>query len=660
MTLETLLKELNPHQRAAATFARKHALVLAGAGTGKTKTIVARAAHLIAEGTPTHRIHILTFTRRAASEIVQRVKLHLGEQATGLRASTFHTFCMSLIHQAPNLFGVKGYSVIDREDQIQLFRMVRGGVAKKGEQLATAVEICNLYSYARNTGKSLSDTLTEKQPGFLTSREKIAEIVSAYQARKHARKYLDYDDILDVVVQAMRQSQDAVSWVAGHFEHLLVDEMQDTNPLQWQILDPLKSQCVLFCVGDDAQSIYKFRGADFKNIHSFNERVPSSTQFKLTENYRSTQEILDVSNWLLDQSPLKYDKRLMAVRGTGVLPQFHNFPNEWEEAGWIASDIQQRRNDAGDQWSEHMILTRTAFGARAMESALLAAEIPYIYVGGTKLLESAHVRDMLSLVRIIGNPSDELAILRYLTLFHGVGEVTANRAVEAMLATASLNDAILTLKNQKNIPLEAAEGIAVVAKSLNNVAGAIRDSVQFLEKILESKYQNQDWPKRRRDFTMVKKLAERHTSILSFIEEYLLDPVHTTQIREDSTPDVVTLITIHSAKGTECKTCYLLNAGPGAFPSRFELASVDEVEESRRTLYVALTRAKDNLLVTRRSFSQWATAEVADPEIEGYFFSTLPEGLFELIEHGQKKSDPISPEILNPKGYKFSGGINLS
>ena len=660
MTLETLLNELNPHQRAAATFASKHALVLAGAGTGKTKTIVARAAHLITQGTPAHRIHILTFTRRAASEIVQRVKLHLGEQAAGLRASTFHTFCMSLIRQAPNLFGVKGYSVIDRDDQIQLFRMIRGGVIKKGERFATAAEICNIYSYARNTGKSLSDTLVEQYPEFLASKEKFAEIMSAYQARKHTRKYLDYDDILDVVVQAMKQSEDTAQWIAGHFDHLLVDEMQDTNPLQWQILAPLKSLCVLFCVGDDAQSIYKFRGADFNNIHSFSERVPSSTIFKLTENYRSTQEILDVSNWLLDQSPLKYNKRLEAVRGSGVLPQLHNFRNEWEEAGWITGDILQRRNEVGDKWNEHMILTRSAFGARAMESALLAAEIPYVYVGGTKLLESAHVRDMLSLVRIIGNPSDELAIIRYLTLFHGVGEVTANHAVEAMLAAESLSDAIVVLKDQKKIPLDAAKGIEAVAKSLNNVAGAIREAGKTLEKVFETKYQNQDWPKRRRDFTMVEKLAEKHTSILSFIEEYMLDPVHTTQIDHDSTQDVVTLITIHSAKGTECKTCYLLNAGPGAFPSRLDLGSADDVEESRRTLYVALTRAKDNLLVTRRTLNQWATAEVSDPDIEGYFFNTLPDGLFELILHGQKEVDPLGAGVSKVTGYKFVGGINLS
>jgi len=658
VSIETLLNCLNEHQRAATTFENEHALVLAGAGAGKTATIVARAAYLIHKGIPAHRIYILTFTRRAASELVHRVKLSLGAQAEGLRASTFHTFCMSMIHRAPNLFGVKGYSVIDRDDQVQLFRMVRGGKTIKNEKIATAATICDIYSFARNTGKSLTDTLAEGWPDELANKEKLVAIMKEYQARKAARKYLDYDDILDVVVHAMDSQSEVVDWIANQYSCLLVDELQDTNPLQWKLLDPLKDRCKIFGVGDDAQSIYKFRGADFQNIHSFSKRVPSSKLFKLQMNYRSTQEILDVSNWVLAQSPVKYDKHLVAARGAGNKPQLHNFPNEWEEATVFCQDIIRRHTDLGDDWRDHMILTRSAYGAKAMESALLAAEIPYRFIGGTKLLESAHVRDMLSLVRIVGNPTDELAMMRYLTLFPGVGEVTAHNAIQGMLKADGLLEAVESLRCARKIPPAAVEGLLAVLKVQHSVADAITTAISAIEGILEQKYLSQDWAKRKRDFPIVAKLAEKHTSILAFIEEYVLDPIHVSTVSDDPTKDDVTLITVHSAKGTECKTTYVLNVSPGTYPSRLDLGSIEDVEESRRVLYVALTRAKDNLIVGRRSTSYWAYAAVDGEDISGYFLNELPAGLFEEVEHGPM---PV-PHAHTPSGvagYSYSGGVDL-
>ena len=290
MTINSLLSELNEHQRIAATMQRQHALVLAGAGCGKTKTIVARAAFLISAGTPSHRIQILTFTRRAASEIVERVRMHLGDTAEGLRASTFHTWCISLIRRASSAFGCKDYSVIDRDDQLQLFKVLRG--RKSSSQLLTAKQLCDLYSFARNTGRTLAATLLKNAPDSYEKKDQIANVMLAYEARKRDRRYLDYDDILDVVAQQMSSSPDTRSWVASQYDHMLVDEMQDTNPLQWKLIDPLRGQVTLFCVGDDAQSIYGFRGADFRNVHSFSERVEDSVTLKLEQNYRSTQEIL--------------------------------------------------------------------------------------------------------------------------------------------------------------------------------------------------------------------------------------------------------------------------------------------------------------------------------------------------------------------------------
>lgn len=230
MTNNSLLSELNEHQRIAATMNNQHALVLAGAGCGKTKTIVARAAFLISSGVPANRIQILTFTKRSAAEIVERVRMHLGDAAEGLKASTFHTWCISLIRKAPSAFGKNNYSLIDKDDQLQLFKILRG--KKSSSTLPSAGDICDLYSFTRNTKLTLDATLKMKLAEYYEHKEHIAQIMLHYEAKKEERRYMDYDDILDIVAQRIATSPETCAWVAKHYDHLLVDEMQDTNPLQ--------------------------------------------------------------------------------------------------------------------------------------------------------------------------------------------------------------------------------------------------------------------------------------------------------------------------------------------------------------------------------------------------------------------------------------------
>ncbi|MBZ9934456.1 ATP-dependent helicase, partial [Mesorhizobium sp. BR1-1-5] len=346
MTINNLLEELNPAQRKAATTDSQNTLVLAGAGSGKTKTIVARAAYLIDKGVPANEIQIVTFTRRAASEIVTRVESHLGLQAEGLRASTFHTFCLSILRRYPKVFDLKGFNVIDRDDQIMIFKLLRGKLedkrakeaAAKANQTSTGKtvtfqrskavptiseilpkpkELVDLYSYSRNTQISLKDALYKQLPDFQPAYDEIKVVMKGYEAQKQERHYLDYDDILEYVARYLNADDWLLERVTENTKYLLVDEMQDTNPLQWLLLQPFIGRTQLFCVGDDAQSIYGFRGADFENIHSFKQRVPDTEVLTLDLNYRSTQEILDLSNWLLDRSELDYKKRLTAHRGEG-------------------------------------------------------------------------------------------------------------------------------------------------------------------------------------------------------------------------------------------------------------------------------------------------------------------------------------------------------
>lgn len=661
MSLASLIDELNPQQKQAATTEAKHSLVLAGAGCGKTKTIVARAAYLIDQGVPANQIQILTFTRRAASEIVARVELALGEQAKGLRASTFHTFCMYLLRRIPKAFGLEQFSIIDRDDQLMMFRLIRGRDDKKNPNyLPKPQELCDLYSFARNTRQKLSLALEKQMPEYLALKDQIADIMKEYEARKRARSFLDYDDILAVVATALAQSEGLVEYVSLICRHMLVDEMQDTNPLQWALFEPLKEHISLFCVGDDAQSIYGFRGADFENIHHFKERVPDAQIFKLEKNYRSTQEILDLSNWLLDQSEIKYDKRLDAHRGEGIKPKMHIFPNEFDEAKWIVIDIKERHYLQGSKWSDHMVLVRSSYAARHIEAACIAANVPYRFIGGMKLLETAHVKDLLSLLRVVANPLDDIAWMRFLTLWNGVGDVGASKLSQQLLAEPEMDIIADKLKKFGKIPLETILIMKQMAVLKTEVQACVGLAVQAIEAQLAENYKK-DWNRRQGDFELVKQLASKHAQVSEFLEEYVLDPVSISEIERQSDTDVVTLITIHSAKGTEQKVCYVANVTPGQYPHARAQGDFDDVEEERRVLYVALTRAQNELILTKQNLNHWAreTVDEQGRKIESYFLNDLTRNLCVTETHYKTRQQTVKSALIERQSINLDFGIDL-
>lgn len=661
MSLASLIDELNPQQKQAATTESQHSLVLAGAGCGKTKTIVARAAYLIDQGIPANQIQILTFTRRSASEIVARVELALGEQAKGLRASTFHTFCMYLLRRVPKAFGLEQFSIIDRDDQLMMFRLIRGKDDKKNpNQLPKPQELCDLYSFARNTRQKLSDTLEKQHPEHLAFKDQIAEIMKEYETRKRARSFLDYDDILAIVASALDQSEGLADYVASLCQHMLVDEMQDTNPLQWALLEPLKDKVSLFCVGDDAQSIYGFRGADFENIHHFKDRVPNAQVFKLEQNYRSTQEILDLSNWLLDQSEIQYNKRLDAHRGEGVKPRMHIFPNEFDEAKWIAIDIKERHYLQGSKWSDHMVLVRSSFAARHIEAACIAANVPYRFIGGMKLLETAHVKDLLSLLRVIANPLDDIAWMRFLTLWNGVGDVGASRLAQQLLLEPEFDLIFDKLEKFGRIPAETVLIMKQMTVLKQEVQACVGLGIQAIEAQLAENYKK-DWNRRQGDFELVKQLASKHIQLSEFLEEYVLDPVSISEIERQSDSDVVTLITIHSAKGTEQKVCYVVNVTPGQYPHTRAQGDFNDVEEERRVLYVALTRAQNELILTKQNLSLWAR-DVIDEQgrkVESYFLNDLTRNLCSMETHHKPRQQTVKSALIERQSINLDFGINL-
>ncbi len=618
---------LNKNQRVAAEYDENHILVLAGAGTGKTLTIIARAEYLINKGVEPRRILLLTFTRRAAKEMIDRLYMSIGDAAKEVLAGTFHHFCLLTMRKMPEKFEIKEYTVIDRDDQIALMKLARARYIMKGDTFPKAANLVNIYSYARNTNMNVVEYLEKYFDYDRVISKKIYKVFIAYEKRKHLSRYLDYDDILYRFARKLHEDPSIREKLHGLYDHILVDEMQDTNPLQWLILDGLKDPARLFCVGDDAQSIYAFRGADFKNVHSFQKRVPGSVILKLEDNYRSTQEILNLSNWLLRQSSLSYNKNLRAQRSKGGKPLLIDFGSDLDEAKWIVEDLISR-HEAGSSWKDHMILTRTAWGARALEARLVEKNIPYKFIGGISFFQTAHVKDLLCLIRAAASHRDDLAWIRYLTLWPGIGDVTATRLISSMKTAETIEDAIGTLMSHPKCGKEIVNGPRSVLKYWDKPTRALRAGSRFLEPILSQRYDR--WNIRQKDFDLLMRLSEQYSSIMRFIEAYTLDPITSTYASRTEDTDVVTLITVHSAKGTESPVCYLIRVEPGMYPHVRSIGNEDEEEEDRRVLYVAMTRAMDELIITRSaSGSRGGYNTFYRSQQASYFLLTTP---YKLIE----------------------------
>ena len=624
--------ELNRQQQLAVAYEKGHVLVLAGAGTGKTRTIVARAAHLIQRGVSPERILLLTFTRRAAREMTDRLGEMIGGASSRILAGTFHHYCLYSMRRMPSEFHIESATVIDRDDQLQLMKLIRSEFKEKGAPFPRASELLNLCSYARNTMQSMADYIDRHTDYDAGTAEKICWIFSAYDERKRKNDYLDYDDILFRFVEKTKDSAIG-DRLRSMYDHILVDEMQDTNPLQWQVLQELKDPAKLFCVGDDAQSIYAFRGADFRNVHAFTSRIPNSEILRLEENYRSTQGILDLSNWLLNASCVTYGKTLRAVRKEQSRPVLMDFSSDLEEARWVADDL-IKRHESGIDWKNLMIITRTGFGARAVESYMVEADIPYQFVGGTSLLQTAHVKDLLSLVRAAVNHHDELAWGRYLTLWPRIGDATAARYIKGMRQEKSVSAAIDYLERMLKGRTEILRGPRIVSDIWDNPTAAMKLASEFLSPLLEKRYEN--WRTRARDFNLLTRLAGEHRSLAAFIEIYTLDPISVSSADRLGQDDMVTLTTVHSAKGTQASVCYLIRVEPGMYPHMRSLDSVDQIEEERRILYVAMTRAKDELILTRTWHNySWSPASFYGSGGQigrgaNYFLEDLPEPLVRL------------------------------
>jgi DNA helicase II / ATP-dependent DNA helicase PcrA len=625
--------ELNEQQRGAANYDgnAKNILVTAGAGCGKTRTITARAIHLIKSDTDASRILMMTFTNRAAKEMKARLKSEIGPLSEQIQAGTFHSFCLKAMRKAPRSFDIEGLNIIDVDDQQSFMTLVRKRYISNHEkelnkEFPKPAELIKYYSYSRNTCQEPRCYLIDNTDMNEQHIEICCHIFIEYQKAKESKGYLDYDDLLVHFSGALTKKPDLRRAVTRLFDEVLVDEMQDTNPLQFRILKHFADEDVrLFCVGDPAQSIYRFRGAEFRHVYEFQEIFKNSEILRLTLNYRSYQEILDFSNWLLKRSPLEYNNTLLADRGSGRdLPTLSEFNSSYDEASWIADKILERR-EADIQFRDIMILVRSGNDARPIEAEFIRREIPYYFVGGTALTKSAHVRDVLSLLRIVRNEQDDLAWMRYLKLWPRIGDKTADKLINSFYEREGAKP-IEILAGNRGVSHPAVAAYKQTCSNEFSPKVCISSAVQALTPILKERYDK--WNFRYQDLKLLITVSERYRTVSDFIEAFTLEPMTSTEITKLKVDDAVMLITVHSAKGTEAPICFVANAKQGTYPHCRSYGDIESEEEERRVLYVALTRAKNELIVTRSTdHNSGFFVQNKATEGEEYFLSDIPEHL---------------------------------
>ena len=613
---------LNPAQRLAAEYGGRrddgfHAgplLVIAGAGTGKTMTLAHRVAHLIIEGVSPERILLLTFTRRASQEMTRRVDSIVRASARdamtlpagGLPWSgTFHSIANRLLRRfARNLGLDPGFSVLDRGDAADMIDVVRHEqkLTRTARRFPKKDTCLAIYSRCVNTQKPLAETLDETYPWCGDWVDELAELFRHYVLRKQQSQSLDYDDLLlywSHLVAEPEFAEEIGSW----FDHVLVDEYQDTNLVQAQILNALKPDGNgVTVVGDDAQSIYSFRAADVENILGFPDQyMPSAKVIMLEQNYRSTQPLLDSANCLIAESERQYRKNLFSERRDGGKPRYVTVEDGDAEAEYVVTSILANR-ELGMALKDQAVLFRGSHHSDRLELELLRRNIPYVKFGGLKFLEAAHVKDLLSVLKWAENPRNEVAAYRVLKLLPGMGPANAARCFEHL----AVNEHRFSALEEFRAPAAAAGEWPAFCSLMVSLGGAdigdrgwqsqLSEVRRWYQPHLERIYDGIDT--READLEQLEQISGRYPTRERFLTELTLDPPSAAgDLAGDPLldEDYLILSTVHSAKGQEWESVFVLNVTDGNFPSEFATGKPEMIEEERRLLYVAMTRAKQSL-----------------------------------------------------------------
>ena len=627
-------KDLNPEQQAAVLHQDGPALVLAGAGTGKTRVVTYRVARLIEAGTRPENILLLTFTNKAAKEMMRRAEQLIGRNVMGLFGGTFHHVANLLLRQHYLLAGYKqGFSILDREDSKELFESCVAEIKKKEVVLPRGAVLAEICSLCKNTGMPVGDVVPFRFPHFEGALDEIEKIAALYEKKKRALNLMDFDDLLVSWKQVFEENENIREYYSLKFKYILVDEYQDTNRLQADIIDlTARGAGNLMVVGDDAQSIYSFRGADFENILRFPERYPATGIFKLTTNYRSTPEILYLANNIIAHNRKQFHKELHSVMQPGEPPNVVPLKDVFEEAEFVSSVVMDLNSD-GRSFDDISVLYRSHYQSMQTQMEFQRRGIPFEVRSGLKFFEQAHIKDILSYLKVIVNPFDEISWKRILKLIRGIGNITAGKLWDHIRAAENPLGAITGA--HRHIPKKSGEGFNLFLetmaaltdeKYLSSPSGAVDYVLRHgYEDHLYSNYPNAEM--RIEDIEQMMRFALRYDSLEAFLSDMALQGVAETG-EEDAglTEGKVVLSTVHQAKGLEWGVVFIIGMNDGRFPSSKSLKNDDE-EEERRLFYVGATRAKEALYLCYPVTSEdWSNIGFIRPS---RFIKELPRDCFE-------------------------------
>jgi DNA helicase-2/ATP-dependent DNA helicase PcrA len=602
--------ELNEAQHRAATTLDGPVLVIAGAGSGKTRTLVYRVARLVESGVAPAHILLLTFTRKAAEEMLGRASALVGGSCDRVAGGTFHSFANSVLRRAGRPVGLEpGFTILDRsdgEDVIALLRS-RAGLDRKDRRFPRKNTLLEILSMAVNRSATVPDTVVEGWPHLLDHLDDIVRLGEQYTRYKRERGLVDYDDLLVLLRDLLRDAPETAQRLSATYRYVMVDEYQDTNRLQAEIVRGLAvTHDNVMAVGDDSQSIYSFRGANFRNIMDFERLFPGTQLVTLEENYRSTPPILGLANAIIDRAVEKHTKVLRARASRGERPMLVRCPDDRGQSRFVCQRILELREE-GIDLDEIAVLFRSSFHSFDLELELQRHDIPFVKRGGFKFIETAHVKDVLAHLRVVANPRDAVSWHRVLLLLDGLGPKTA---ADVLQHVGAAGDVVEAAERLTDFPRRGAytKELGRLSTVLRQTAGEARgpgeqvaEVVGFYAPMLRHLHPD-DFPKREKDLEHFVTIAARYRSLESLLTDMALEPptdsVGDVLAADTDDEGLLTLSTIHSAKGLEWRAVFVIGLVDGRFPSYQNLRSADELEEERRLLYVAVTRAKEHLYLS--------------------------------------------------------------
>lgn len=594
-------KELNKAQLEAVKQQDGAVLVIAGAGSGKTKTLTYRVARLIEDGINPSNILLLTFTKKAAQEMLSRASLVLDSRCEKVAGGTFHSFANIILRKYSSLLELQNnFTITDRADSEDIINHIRSQlIGKQEKRFPKKGTILDIYSKSVNKDIPSDEVIASEYSQFAHCSDKINEIIIEYNNYKHKNFVLDYDDLLLYLRTLLESKPDVRKKLSNQYKYIMVDEYQDTNKIQAQIIKLLASEhSNVMAVGDDSQSIYSFRGANFKNILEFPSLFENTKIIKLEQNYRSSQNILALANEILLKAKEKYSKTLFSDIVSPIKPALISASDSKTEAEFVVQRVLELSEEENLSLNDMCVLARSSRMTYELEIELAKKNIPYKKFGGLKFIEASHVKDIIAHLRVILNPSDIISYTRILLLLDGIGNQSANKLLPVLIQNSDINTQKLPVKNTEAV-INLHNLISRNQQNIFAPSKVIQDVIKYYEPILKDKYD--DYTKREKDLEHFISLSEKYSSLEDFISDLALEPPDTsvTDVEEGAVKDeYLTLSTIHSVKGLEYKAVFIIGAVDGRFPSLYSFNSPEELDEELRLMYVAVTRAKTHLAVT--------------------------------------------------------------